>query len=71
MKRVLIATANAGKLREFRALLGDVARVVSLVDLGLDSPEETGESPGELVGQPRVGGAPGAQEDGGPGHASS
>lgn len=37
-----IASNNAGKLAEFRLLLGDRAQVVSLSDLGLASPEETG-----------------------------
>lgn len=42
--RLLIATTNAGKLREIRALLADVP--VTLVTLAefpdLDAPEETG-----------------------------
>lgn len=37
-----VASANPGKIREFRSLLGDAVHIVSLVDLGLDAPEETG-----------------------------
>jgi XTP/dITP diphosphohydrolase len=41
--RIVIATHNAGKLREFADLLGSYAsRIVSAGDLGLPSPEETG-----------------------------
>ena len=39
-----IATGNQGKLAEFREMLGDGVTVVSLADLGLDSPEETGST---------------------------
>src|SRR5271170_758583 len=42
-RRLVIATANPGKLREFRALLAGLAfDVVSLGELGLPSPAETG-----------------------------
>jgi XTP/dITP diphosphohydrolase len=43
--RLVVASANPGKLREFRALLhGLPFEVCSLAELGLPSPEETGES---------------------------
>lgn len=43
MKQLLIATGNAGKISEFRALLSaDDVRIVSLPDLKVESPEETG-----------------------------
>ena len=42
-KRLVVATANPGKLREFRALLADLPfELRSLAELGLPSPEETG-----------------------------
>ncbi len=42
---LVLATANAGKLREFRALLADLPfEVVSQTALGVESPEETGAS---------------------------
>ena len=42
-KRLVVATANPGKLREFRALLADLPfEIRSLAELGLPSPEETG-----------------------------
>ena len=46
MQRIVIATHNMGKLREYRDLLGDLpVALVSLADLGLtESPEETGSS---------------------------
>ncbi|MBN9065968.1 MAG: RdgB/HAM1 family non-canonical purine NTP pyrophosphatase [Rhizobiales bacterium] len=40
--KLLIATSNQGKLREFRTLAPEGVELVSLVDLGLPSPEETG-----------------------------
>lgn len=40
--RLLIATSNQGKLREFRSLVPEGVVLLSLSDLGLDSPEETG-----------------------------
>jgi XTP/dITP diphosphohydrolase len=44
-RRLVIATANPGKLREFRALLeGLPYETVSLASLNLPSPEETGTS---------------------------
>jgi XTP/dITP diphosphohydrolase len=44
-RRLVIATANPGKLREFRALLeGLPFEPVSLAELDLPSPEETGTS---------------------------
>lgn len=43
MEKVLLATNNAGKLREFREILGDLFEIVSLRDLALEAdPEETG-----------------------------
>src|SRR5215213_2346438 len=39
---LLIATNNKGKLVEFRALLPSSIDLLTLADLGLDSPEETG-----------------------------
>ncbi len=39
-----IASNNPGKVVELRALLGGEIRIVSLADLGLESPEETGDS---------------------------
>jgi XTP/dITP diphosphohydrolase len=40
--RLVVATGNPGKLREFRALLAGVAdEVVSQAELGVPSPEET------------------------------
>jgi XTP/dITP diphosphohydrolase len=44
-KRLVVATANPGKLREFRSLLADLPyALTSLAELGLESPEETGSS---------------------------
>ena len=44
-RRLVVATANAGKLREFRALLtGLPFELTSLGELALPSPEETGSS---------------------------
>lgn len=43
LNRLLIATHNAGKLKEFRNLLqGHVAEIVSAGELALPEPEETG-----------------------------
>lgn len=43
MEKVLLATNNAGKLREFREILGDLFEIMSLRDLELEAnPEETG-----------------------------
>jgi XTP/dITP diphosphohydrolase len=44
MIQLLLATGNRGKIAEFQALLGPSVDVVSLADLGIDSPEETGET---------------------------
>jgi XTP/dITP diphosphohydrolase len=42
-RRLIIATGNPGKLREFRALLAGLPfELSSLADLGIPSPEETG-----------------------------
>ena len=42
-ERLIVATSNAGKLREFRALLADLPfELISLGELGIASPEETG-----------------------------
>ena len=44
-ERLVVATANAGKLREFRELLAGLPlEMVSLASIGLSSPEETGMS---------------------------
>jgi XTP/dITP diphosphohydrolase len=44
-RRLVVATANPGKLREFRALLAGLPfELVSLGELQLPSPEETGDS---------------------------
>jgi XTP/dITP diphosphohydrolase len=40
--RLVLASNNPGKIREFRDLLGNQVNIVSLADLGLESPEETG-----------------------------
>ena len=40
--RLLVASSNPGKIREIRALLPSHAGILSLQDLGLASPEETG-----------------------------
>jgi XTP/dITP diphosphohydrolase len=39
-----IASNNQGKIAELRSLLGDAVHVVTLADLGLESPEETGQT---------------------------
>lgn len=45
MKKLVIATHNAGKLREIREILGPYVReIVSAGELGLPEPEETGET---------------------------
>ena len=41
-KRVLVATSNRGKAKEFRDLLPPDFEIVTLTDLGLPSPEEDG-----------------------------
>jgi XTP/dITP diphosphohydrolase len=44
-KRLVVATANSGKLREFRSLLAGLPyELTSLAELGLESPAETGAS---------------------------
>jgi len=44
-KRLVVATANVGKLREFRSLLAGLPyELISLAELGLPSPAETGSS---------------------------
>jgi XTP/dITP diphosphohydrolase len=44
-RRLVVATGNPGKLREFRALLADLAfDVIAQSELGVDAPEETGSS---------------------------
>jgi XTP/dITP diphosphohydrolase len=40
--KLAIASSNPGKLAEFQSLLGSEVDILSLADLGLDSPEETG-----------------------------
>lgn len=42
--RLVVASNNAGKIAEFRNLLGDHADVLSMIDLGIESPEETGST---------------------------
>lgn len=43
MNRLLVATGNPGKIEEFRTLLaGSSVEIVSLRDVGVESPEETG-----------------------------
>lgn len=42
--KLLIATSNQGKLRDFRTLAPNGVELVSLADLGLPSPEETGST---------------------------
>lgn len=42
MPRILIATSNNGKVAEFSSLLGGLYDLVSLRDVGLASPDETG-----------------------------
>lgn len=43
MEKVLLASNNAGKLREFREILAGLFEIVSLRELGLEAdPEETG-----------------------------
>ena len=42
--RILVATHNPGKLREFRALMGDDVEVVSPGDLDLGVPVEDGDT---------------------------
>ncbi len=45
LERLVVATGNAGKLREFRALLAGLPfAVVGLAELGLEGPEETGDT---------------------------
>lgn len=45
MEKVVLASNNAGKLREFREILEGLFEIVSLHELGLEAdPEETGDS---------------------------
>lgn len=44
LPQVVLATTNPGKVREFKALLPPGVTVLSLTDLELTGPEETGES---------------------------
>lgn len=44
MIQLLLATSNRGKIRELQHLLGASVEVLSLADLGIESPEETGAS---------------------------
>lgn len=39
-----LASSNTGKIAEFEAILGDHVTIMSLMDLGLESPEETGST---------------------------
>jgi XTP/dITP diphosphohydrolase len=44
-RELIVATANSGKLREFRALLAGLPfKPIGLAELGLSSPDETGSS---------------------------
>lgn len=42
--QLALASSNPGKIAEFRAILGEDINLVSLIDLGLSSPEETGST---------------------------
>lgn len=42
--QIVLATSNPGKIREFAALLPPTLTVLSLRDLGVEGPEETGET---------------------------
>lgn len=45
LRRLVVATNNPGKLREFQSLLAGLPfEVMGLSDLGIESPEETGSS---------------------------
>lgn len=44
MTKLLVATANEHKLAEFRSLLGQDVDIVSLRDVDVQSPEESGDS---------------------------
>lgn len=45
MKKIVLATGNAGKLREIAAIFAPLQlEIVAQSDLGIDSPEETGET---------------------------
>lgn len=45
MKRIVLATGNAGKVREIeRIFSGSDIEIVAQTDLGINSPEETGET---------------------------
>lgn len=44
MSKLLLATSNRGKIAELQDLLGSTVEVVSLSDLGVSSPEETGST---------------------------
>ncbi len=48
-KTLLLATSSKGKAGEFRTLLGDEIRVLSLADVSVQMPEETGESFREIA----------------------
>ncbi len=48
-KTLLLATSNKGKAAEFRTLLGDEIRVLSLAGVSVQMPEETGESFREIA----------------------
>ena len=43
-ERIVFASANAGKAREIKALLGDATEVVLQTELGIESIEETGKT---------------------------
>lgn len=50
-RTLLVATSNPGKVRELRAMIPDGVRVVSLAEVGLALPPETGSSFGEIAEQ--------------------
>jgi len=43
-KKVVLATGNAGKAKEFKELLGDSIEIVLQTELGLEAAEETGST---------------------------
>lgn len=43
-RTLLLATSNPGKVAEFQSLLGKDARILSLVDVNVTMPDETGET---------------------------
>ena len=67
---LLIATSNPGKLLEMRAMIPDAVSVVSLEDVGITLPAETGSTFGEISEQKalfaaRAAGLPALADDSG------